>query len=309
VSQAITKADRFRGSIIAGAVGDAFGSAFENVADEEDDRNHYPFGKPIRKAPSWKITDDTQLTLATCEAIVESGQVNAGVIAAKFAEYYRLRKITGIGSSTLKALQELEAGGHWSQSGRRGEYAAGNGAAMRIAPLAFFEEIDRETIRNVCNITHNNDEAYVGALCVVIAIQEAINGKWATTEDLLELLISQIPDTRVRDRLIEFKNLEPDAKLLDFGKLGNSGFVAESVPLAIIAASKVSELGFEQMFNELVEIGGDTDTICSIAGQIAGALKGLDQVPRTLVDELSQLPGSDWVYSVVSSVINCERWG
>ena len=59
-----------------------------------------------------------------------------------------------MGASTLKALQELAIGGHWSQVGRKGEYAVGNGAAMRIAPLAFNLSIPRARIREICYITH-----------------------------------------------------------------------------------------------------------------------------------------------------------
>lgn len=60
-----------------------------------------------------RVTDDTQLTLATCEAIVESRSVTPESIAKQFVRWFRERRITGIGSSTLKALTELDAGGHW----------------------------------------------------------------------------------------------------------------------------------------------------------------------------------------------------
>lgn len=53
--------------------------------------------------------------------------------------------------------------------------SAGNGAAMRIAPLAFHVDPalaqDRQVIRDVCRITHHNDEAYVGALAIVGAVR------------------------------------------------------------------------------------------------------------------------------------------
>ena len=57
-----------------------------------------------------------------------------------------------LGSSTLKALRDLAAGAHWELAGARGEYAAGTGAAMRIAPLAFLLEpgsaADRVIVRH-----------------------------------------------------------------------------------------------------------------------------------------------------------------
>ena len=151
----MTKAERFEGCIIGGVIGDAFGSGYENEVKEKED-TFYLFGKPEIKEPNWQITDDTQLTLATIEAIIEDEKINPETIANQLLKYYKQRKIRGIGASTLKSLKELSFGGHWSQVGRRGEYAAGNGAAMRIAPIAFKEEITNSEIRDICIITHNN---------------------------------------------------------------------------------------------------------------------------------------------------------
>lgn len=128
-----------KGSILAGAIGDAMGSGYENLMEEVDDLTADPFNfKPqALKAPTWRITDDTQLTLATIEAMTEHSLLDPKHVAGKMLQYYRDKKLSGLGASTLKALRELEFGGHWSQVGRQGEYAAGNGAAMRVAPLAF----------------------------------------------------------------------------------------------------------------------------------------------------------------------------
>ena len=87
-------------------------------------------------------------------------------------------------------------------SWQKREYGAGNGSAMRIAPLGFESNITRKVIKDVCNITHQNDEAYIGALSVVIAIQSILNETWTGKENLLQIIIDKIPDTRVRDRLI-----------------------------------------------------------------------------------------------------------
>ena len=272
----MTKAERFEGCIIGGAIGDAWGSGFENQFEEEDD-TFYLLGNPNVKMPVWGITDDTQLTLATIEAMIENEELKPEFVANQFLKLYKQRKLRGIGASTLKALKELNLGGHWSQVGRRGEFAAGNGAAMRIAPIAFIENISNSEIRDICAITHQNDEAYVGARCVVIAIREIIKGNWNGDKNLIELIIRQIPDTKVRDRLIEIQDIEDLNKV---GKFGNSGFVVDSIPLAISAASKIKEIGIEKMYLNLLEIGGDTDTNCSIAGQIAGTLIGKKRNPR-----------------------------
>ena len=300
----MTKAERFEGCIIGGAIGDAFGSGYENEINEEED-TFYLFEKPDVKKPDWQITDDTQLTLATIEAIIEDTKVTPETIANQFLKYYKQRKIRGIGASTLKSLKELSLGGHWSQVGRKGEYAAGNGAAMRIAPLAFKEEITNSEIRDICIITHNNDEAYIGARSIIISIREILNGNWNGKTNLIELIIDQIPDTRVRDRLIEIKDIKSLKKI---GQIGNNGYVVNSVPLAIAAANKVREIGIEEMYFQLIKIGGDTDTNCSIAGQIAGALIGRKEIPENLINKLNELDENKWIESTINKLILKENW-
>lgn len=295
--------ERFEGCIICGAIGDAYGSAYENLTNTDSDNSNtfYLFGKPEKTIPQWKITDDTQLTLATCEVITENNnELKTEYFAQKYLDYFKRRKITGIGASTLKAFQELEVGGHWSQVGRKGEYAAGNGAAMRIAPIAFVDKITREQIREISIITHNNDEAYVGALTVTLAIQNVLDKKWTGKENLIELLIDQIPDTRLRDRLIEIKNID---NLLEVGEKGNDGYVVNSVPLAVAAANKVTEIGIERVFEQLIEIGGDTDTNASIAGQIAGTLIGRKGIPKNLMNKLTELDKFDWIENTINNLI------
>lgn len=300
----MTKAERFEGCIIGGAIGDAFGSGYENQ-EEEKEATFYLFGNPEVKEPIWQITDDTQLTMATIEAIIEDEKVNPETIAKQFLKYYKQRKIKGIGASTLKLLKDLSLGGHWSQVGRKGEYAAGNGSAMRIAPIAFKEEITNSEIRDICIITHNNDEAYVGARSVIIAIREILNGNWNGETNLIELIIDQIPDTRVRDRLVEIKDIN---SLKEIGQIGNDGYVVNSVPLAIAAANKIREIGIEEMYLQLIEIGGDTDTNCSIAGQIAGTLIGRKEIPDKLVNKLKELSEYEWIETTINKLIKKENW-
>jgi len=295
---------RFRACITAGAIGDAIGSFYENKTTIKENAIHI-FGDIIEEeTPTFKITDDTQATLATIEAITKDEKCTPETISKQFLKYFNEQKITGIGSSTLKALTELQMGAHWSQVGRKGEFAAGNGAAMRIAPFAFKTEIDYQQIRDICRITHHNEEAYIGAKCIVIAIREIIKGNFNNSKGLIEKVIHQIPDTLVRDRLIEIKSLK---NITEIGKKGNDGYVVNSVPLAIAAASKVEAIGLENMFNLLIEIGGDTDTNCSIAGQIAGAIIGMKGIPKPLLNQLTNLKEFKWIENTINAFLKSEK--
>lgn len=128
----------------AGASGDCIGGPFEGLPAAAH--------VAIPTTP-WRLSDDTILSLATARAIVRSNRVDPELIADEFIEAYRTG-IPGLGASTLKALRDLSNGAHWALAGRLGDRAAGNGVAMRIAPLAFFLDAesskDRQTIRDVC---------------------------------------------------------------------------------------------------------------------------------------------------------------
>lgn len=291
----MTKFERLRGCILGGVIGDALGSYYENKTEQKSD-TFYPFGEPTKKDPEWQITDDTQLTVITMEAIIEDINLTPETLSKHFVKAYSRRNIKGLGASTLKALQELEVGGHWSQVGRRGEFAAGNGAAMRIAPLAFSPTVSRQQIRDICSITHRNDEAYVGALTVLLAIQEILSEHWNITENLIQKIIPQLPDSKVKDRMIQISEI---IELKEVGEIGNTGYVVDTVPLALAAANQVNRFNLTEIFDQLISIGGDTDTICSITGQIVGCQLGANSIPFSLTEKLILLPEYDEISSII----------
>lgn len=283
--------NRLKGCLALGAIGDAIGGRYEGTYTNEN--ICYDF--------DWTISDDTQLTLATCEAIYQE-DVSAEKIAASFLKWYNARRLTGLGASTLKALKELQVGGHWALVGRSGEYAAGNGAAMRVAPLAFKEGISRQTLREVCSITHKNDEAYVGALAVYEAVQKALTGAWNGEQDLINRIVEDLPDMLVKDRLTELSEMK-SLSILEAGQqFKPSAYVVDSVPLAIFAAQKIATLDVKSIFHELIRVGGDTDTICSITGQIIGAFIGYDKIPDDFIEKYNRL----YVKGLIDSLV--EEW-
>ncbi|HEX6812013.1 MAG TPA: ADP-ribosylglycohydrolase family protein [Planctomycetota bacterium] len=274
--------ERVVGSILGGAIGDGWGGPFEGCV---------PGGVPT--VPEQLIvSDDTQLTIATCEAVIEAGRVDPERVAARFTAWFRAGRLRGLGASTLKALRDLDAGAHWALSGAKGERSAGNGAAMRIAPLAFVidpgDEEHRTILRDVCRITHHHDEAHVGALAVVLAIRFAGSSGYDCA-NLLRDVTSRLPDSLVRDRIARFATFGNDVSPLEVAEAwGRSGFVAESVPLALFAAREIPQRGFVSVVQRAIEAGGDTDTIASMAGQIAGAAVGSSGLPRDLLARLHE---------------------
>jgi ADP-ribosyl-[dinitrogen reductase] hydrolase len=283
--------EKIYGCLLGGAIGDCLGGPYEG-------------GKPTSEFSihsNWNLSDDTQLSLATCEAISRSGEVDPTTIAATFSTWFKESRLSGLGASTFKAVSELSHGGHWALVGRKGEMAAGNGAAMRAAPLAFCldpkNKEQRTLIRDVSRITHHNEEAYAGALAVVAAVRAAYDGTWRGGFELLPHVIESLPDSSLRDRLIKISGIDISVPLLQIAEqFGCTGYVVESVPFALCGAQRLSTVGFIGVLKELVSAGGDADTNASIAGQIMGTYLGQSQLPQL---EVRQLPFTDEITRII----------
>jgi ADP-ribosylglycohydrolase len=268
--------------LLLGALGDAIGSLQEGEA-----------ARDWREDRIGPLTDDTQLTVATCSAIIAANRVDPAAIAAEFARWHQQRRFSGLGSSTLKALTELAAGQHWALAGAKGERAAGNGAAMRIAPLAFclnpFDDDDRRMIRDVCRITHHHDEAYLGALAICQAIH-LIELQQTPLHGVIGKVAMSLPDCCVGDRLRELDLLEGKLPVQEVAtRFGNTGYVVESVPLAIYAAG-MFQSSVEQVLRDVVGCGGDADTNAALAGQLLGAASANLNSVRALLEQVVDLP-------------------
>lgn len=301
-AKSLTLYDRFSGCILGGTIGDAYGGQYENKPQLEAPEKLFIWGNVDEKR-AYFLSDDTQLTLATCKAFLERGKINPEAVAHRFVVEYEKGKLTGLGSATLQAIEGLRRGGHWWLVGRKGERAAGNGAAMRIAPLAFFqEEIDREVIRNVCRITHQNDEAYVGALAVVLGIYFLLKNDKLAGEKWLGQIVDELPDTLVRDRIIALSPLLKKASIKEIARsYGNGGYVVESVPFSLFSVAKSWKQGFESAIEEIISSGGDTDTNASIMGQIAGAKLGQAALPIHMLKQVSKLPGYQGIEMILQA--------
>lgn len=198
----------------------------------------------------------------------------------------------------------MQVGAHWGLSGRSGEYAAGNGAAMRISPLAFFLSVDQERslIKDVCYITHKNDEAYVGCLAVLYALNQVISDKWSPSEQLLSYVLPHLPDTGVKDNMIKLQE-NPSLGIAEAAAMiGCSGHVVESVPFALFAAQQIRHKDFGDILSAIIQCGGDTDTNASIAGQVMGGFLGYSHLPIELVNSFNALKESKYILQVLDKL-------
>ena len=61
------------------------------------------------------------------------------------------------------------------------------------------------------------------------------------------------------------------------------------------------------MYAQLMQIGGDTDTNASIAGQIVGTLIGRNNIPKSLFNQLRALKDYPWIDNTINQFID-RKW-
>ena len=284
--------ERLEAVLLAGAAGDGFGGPFEGKPAD-----------PSRELPAptaaLRLSDDTQLQFATCRGLAQGG-VDPEVLAEAYVDAFR-SGLVGVGSSTLKALRDLADGQHWALAGATGEFAAGNGAAMRIAPLAFFGDVGDatfvRTIADIARITHRNDEAISAAIAIVCALQlvggrrqtrpsakrETARNSPQTRREVLASLVVTLPDTALSDALVALAALPELATASDAAKVvGTSGRAAQSVALALFLGAGTASIA--GVIREALQCGGDTDTVAALAAQMRAAAG--EEVPATWLHAL-----------------------
>lgn len=198
-------------------------------------------------APESVFTDETVLTVAVAEHLLEDNDCT-GAFHTWFGRYPG----AGFGGSFV----------HWAFRRQREPYHSfGNGAAMRVAPIAYafdtLEDVLLHARRNA-SITHDHEEGIAGAEVVAASVFLARTGH--TKADIHDLAAGRFRYP-LRRGLAEIRaSHEFDSSC------------AGSIPPALTAF--LESRNFEDAVRNAVSIGGDADTMASIAGAIAEAFYG-----------------------------------
>jgi ADP-ribosyl-[dinitrogen reductase] hydrolase len=276
--------DRARAALFGVAVGDALGATTEFMTPDQI-RKRYGVLREIvgggwLKLSPGQVTDDTEMTLCVARGIIGSGGWHLGPIADRFAHWLS-GDPADVGATCRRGIEEyMEKGRLEAPPDERG---AGNGAAMRVAPVALYTLGDEELLSRLAveqaHITHHHPLSDASCVSVGTMIQRGLLG--APLRDLragAEELAARHPEFR-------FEGYD--------GK--SSGYVVDT--LRTVFDAFFSTDNFEDCVVKTVNRGGDADTTGSIAGAIAGARYGLAAIPRRwlkaidggLREELSRL--------------------
>ena len=238
-------------------LGDMIGSPFE--FDMGDKTKDFPLFS--RRSA---FTDDSVMTVAVAEALMDSEGKSGGKIkaalAASMRKWGRRYPHAGYGRRFIQWLFDDEMGPYNSY---------GNGSAMRVAAAGWLYgtmEETRRMARLTAEVTHDHPEGIKGAESVACAIFLARNG--ASKGEIKEYIVREFGYdlSRTCDEIRPgYCHVESCQK---------------SVPESITAFLEGS--GFEDAVRTAVSLGGDTDTIGCIAGSMAEAMYG---VPENLKKE------------------------
>ncbi len=233
---------KYKGCLLGLAVGDALGMPVEG-ARASSIRSR--LGKvtdflpaPWRNLQAGQWTDDTRMMLCHAHSIADTGRVDPEDIAARFLAWMEGNDWRGMGNATYCSIKRLQEGVSPLESGETGERAAGNGTAMRIAPIALLYCRDLETLRveteTASIITHNNPEAVAGSRAVSYAIARAAIDT-VEPDELLAGMMEFAGPSGVSERLAMARKfleqgMDEEEALI---RLGTSGYVVETVASAL----------------------------------------------------------------------------
>jgi len=278
--------DRYRGSLLGLAAGDALGTTLEftrpGAFQPLDD---IVGGGPFGLAPgAW--TDDTSMALCLAESLVECRGFDPVDQLQRYVRWWRDGHLSStgrcfdIGIATSGALTRFErTRDPWC--GSTDPNTAGNGSIMRLAPVPLFfardplEAIERSG--DSSRTTHAAPTAvdacrYLGALLV-----GALAG--VPKEVLLQPWWSPIPGYWDKHPLVleideiaagSFARREPP-------EIRGGGYVVRSLEAALWALNRTSS--FREGALAAVNLGEDADTTGAVYGQLAGALYGGEAIP------------------------------
>ena len=264
---------RARAALLGGAVGDALGATTEFMKPEQireriGVHREITGGGWLNLLPG-QVTDDTEMTLCVARGIVQTREWNLAAIADRFAHWLS-GEPADVGATCRRGILEYVETRRLSAAPN--EWDAGNGAAMRVAPVALYTLGDEELLSRLAveqaHITHHHPLSDAACVAVGRLIQRGLlrtplAGLRATAEELA----ARHPEFR-------FEGYDGES----------SAYVADT--LRTVLDAFFSTENFEDCIVKTVNRGGDADTAGAIAGAIAGARYGVSAIPRRWVNAL-----------------------
>ncbi|GID27173.1 ADP-ribosylglycohydrolase family protein [Paractinoplanes brasiliensis] len=246
-------------------------------------------------AAPWPWTDDTEEACCLVAVLAEGDFDRDG-----FAELLGRRHdpYRGYGPGAVVMLREIREGLPWpiaAAAAFDGQGSAGNGAAMRAAPLgAWHADSPAHAAAQgarAAEVTHAHAEGIAGGVAVTVAAALAAAGRLdGVRPALLSAVAAYTPDGLVRDGLVAATRLNSAGEVAY--ELGNGAraMARDTVPFALWVADRFLD-DYPGAIGACIRAGGDVDTTCAIAGGVVTAYTGSDGIPARWRAAREPLPG------------------
>ncbi|HFI0601295.1 TPA: ADP-ribosylglycohydrolase family protein [Streptococcus suis] len=280
------------------AIGDALGVPVEfkerGTYNITDMIGHGTYNQPLG---TW--SDDTSLSLALMEHLSECSDLPA--LMDKFVAY-RNGYLTpygdcfDIGIGTNQAIERYLSGVFPEEAGGQSEMDNGNGALMRLSPLAILlqEEFDFpkkvKIIERYTKITHRHPRTVVASILYIqILIGLLLNNNLENTIKGTKKIFLESFDQSHPYRK-EFEEYYADLFNKEFlelpsSEIASTGYVVDTLKAVIWCVGTTDS--FKSAILKAVNLGGDTDTIGAITGTLAGALYKIDSIPEEWINNIA----------------------
>ena len=281
----ITLIDRYRGSLLGLACGDAVGTTVEfmprgTFAPVTDMVGGGPFQL---KPGQW--TDDTSMALCLAESLLRKNGFDAADQMARYLNWWTWGYLSStgdcfdIGMTVREALSAFQQHGE-PFAGSTAPFSAGNGSMMRLAPVVLFYFPDLQRIedfsRQSSRTTHGAQEAIECCVVLARAIAGALGGaakeQWLTipSAGLQAPKVLAIAQGGYREKTRE--------------QIIGSGYAVASLEAALWCVLNTDS--FAEAVLAAANLGDDADTTAAIVGQLAGAHYGVQGIPAGWLEKL-----------------------
>ena len=283
----------------------------------------YPEGvREIAAATGYPDDDDIAQAIVIAEAVVQ-GPLDPDDLGRRFWEWAETNGL-GMGGLTGHVLELYGGDAPQFLAARRrhgrvrepagmsiteasqaawGGSRAGNGAAMRCAPIAI--RWCRDPVALVRNSivsavpTHWDNRCGWSCAILNLAAAAALRGESMTADELLDAGLggvraslselqpygydAAVPDS-VREAVLEASEAEMTDVRCDGGSMG---YTLLALMVGLIAYWRAAS--FEHNLSRIIEVGGDTDTNGAIAGALLGARFGLEAIPWRWRERIAEI--------------------
>ena len=213
------------------------------------------------------FTDDTVMTVAIADAIMNGGQHENFIQSMKKWGGDYIDKSYGHSFRRWLKLDIAKPYNSW-----------GNGSAMRVSPCGWVAKLDipieegikqtEELARMSAEVTHNHPEGIKGAQATASSIFFMRHGKSKNAiEEYKNKLKDYIQNKYKYDLNFTLNEIRPSYAFNESCQ--------KTVPQAIV--SFLESENFEDAIRNAISIGGDSDTLAAITGSIAEAAYGIPE--------------------------------